>query len=340
LRRSSILLLVLLPLLLLSASPTALADRGSVSLTPGASIYEPGQKAIIAWNGKEEILILSTDVSASGSTLALEILPLPSNPKAVEKASFESFVVLQDLIWRHAPAPIYRETGAKGVEVTFHEKIGAHDITVVKASGALELTEWAEGFLRENGISQEFSLQKFEPVVEDYLTRGFRFFVLDLIEVSPHQNSVEPILYRFETSFLYYPLKISSPLSGDTTIILFLLTRDEVESALCYPFMVAFYRSPTQRVPIQLNVTKEELGSIDLRIEELLEGDAQLTVLEYEGPLNELTRDLAIEEKDATTYPEVSTVYVLLGVATGALCLLTGVMLVLLRIVVKRAKTV
>jgi len=160
-----------------------------------------------------------------------------------------------------------------------------------------------------------------------------------LIEVSPHQNSVEPILYRFETSFLYYPLKISSPLSGETKIILFLLTRDEVESALCYPFMVAFYRSPTQRAPIQLNLTREELSSFDLRIGELLEGDARLTVLEYEGPLNELTRDLTIEEKDATTYPEGSTVYVLLlGLATGALCASTSAMLVLLRIGVKRAK--
>jgi len=46
------------------------------------------------------------------------------------------------------------------VEVTFHEKIGAHDVTVVEAAGAFELTEWAEGFLRENGIIKEGSLQK------------------------------------------------------------------------------------------------------------------------------------------------------------------------------------
>jgi len=324
---SFILLFASLTTVLVSAPPTALADRGSMSLTPGVSIYEPGQKAIIAWNGHEEILILSTDVSASEGTLALEILPLPSNPKAIEKASFKSFVTLQELIQRHAPISARTGPGVKGtVEVMFHEKIGAHDITVVKAGSALELTDWAEGFLRENGISQEVSLQKFEAIIEDYMARGFRFFALDLIEINPQQNSVEPILYRFETSFLYYPLEISSPLSGDTKITLFLLTDGKIESPLFYQlFRVAVYYSPSLWEPIQLDLTRGELCLIDLRIGELFEEGASLTVLEYEGPLNGLAGDLMITEGAIETYPSGSTTYtMLLGIAIGALCTLAG----------------
>jgi len=308
-----------------------------MSLTPGVSVYEPGQKAIIAWNGEEEILILSTDVSASGSTLALELLPLPSNPKAIEKASFESFVTIQDLIWRHAPAH-YREIpapGAKGIEVTFHEKIGAHDITVVKAGSASELTDWVEDFLRKNGIGQEFSLQKFEPFIWDYMARGFRFFVLDLMEFSPKQKSIEPILYRFETSFLYYPLKITSPVSGDTKIILFLLTNGKIEG-FYYPFIMASYSSPTRREPIQLNLTKGELCLVDLRIGELFGDSAWLAVLEYEGPLNMLTKDLMIAEQAIAT---PNNVYMMvLGMAVGALCTLAGVFLTFLITRTKRPK--
>ncbi|MEM3666844.1 MAG: hypothetical protein QW222_07180 [Candidatus Bathyarchaeia archaeon] len=37
-----------------------------IPIQPQVSVYEPGQKAIIAWNGTEEILILSTDVTANG----------------------------------------------------------------------------------------------------------------------------------------------------------------------------------------------------------------------------------------------------------------------------------
>jgi len=35
---------------------------------------------VIAWNGKEEILILSTDLHASQETKVLEVIPMPGEP--------------------------------------------------------------------------------------------------------------------------------------------------------------------------------------------------------------------------------------------------------------------
>jgi len=360
LRRLSItLIFALLPLLFLSAVSTAFADRGMIPIDPGISVYEPGQKAIVAWNGQEEILILSTDVNATDSTLALEIMPLPSNPKQIEKASFESFITIQNLIWKHAQEVLERyNLGAdetKSVEVTFHEKIGAHDITVVKAGDASELITWAEDFLESNEISQEISLQKFELVIEDYMARGFRFFVLDLIEISPDENSVEPILYRFETSFLYYPLKISSPIPGDTKITLFLLTNRKIPNPFYYmpsnPLGIAFYRSliseaPPELEPIQLNLTEGQLSIIDLRIGEIFEDNVWLTVMEYEGPLSGLTKDLMIAEGDPVTPSLPDQVEsqgnilhsLLLGAAVGTLCTLAGAILTFLIMRVKRAE--
>lgn len=330
----------LLFIVFLSSVPTSFADRGMIPIDPGVSIYEPGQKAIVAWNGQEEILILSTDVNAADSTLALEIMPLPSNPKHIEKASFESFIAIQDLIWKHAPEVFGRDylgpENTKSVEVTFHEKIGAHDITVVKASDASELTTWAEDFLESNDISQEISLQDFELVIEDYMTRGFRFFVLDLIETSPSQNSVEPILYHFETDFLYYPLKISSPISGDTKITLFLLTNGKIESPFYYspsnPLRMAFYQSPGRWEPIEFNLTEGQLGVIDLRIAEMFNNCAWLTVMEYEGPLSWLTKDLMIAEGDPENPSQADSqgniaFFVFVGMAAGLICTSAGVIL-------------
>lgn len=336
-------------ILLFSFFPTALADRGIIPIDPGVSVYEPGQKAIVAWNGEEEILILSTDVNAGGSTFALEVMPLPSNPKAIEQASFESFVHIQNLIWTYAPQVLGRHYGGKeqtqGVEVTFHERIGAHDITVVKATDATELTEWADSFLEENEISQVMSLRNFESVIEDYMARGFRYFVLDLIETSSQQKSVEPILYRFETSFLYYPLKISSPVPGETEITLFVLTNNRIQNFFSYSFYrlrMAYYRSGNHWAPIQFNLTKGELGIIDLRIGELFENNAWLTVLEYEGQMKSLTRDLMIAQSSGTPSNQDESsgnaVYVLLGVAVGALCTLLGAALIFLVTRTKRTK--
>ena len=68
----------------------AAADRGSISLRPNIKLYEPNQRAIIAWNGRTEILLLSTDLRASAPTKVLEVLPLPAEPK-VKKGSIRSF---------------------------------------------------------------------------------------------------------------------------------------------------------------------------------------------------------------------------------------------------------
>ncbi|MFQ6064355.1 MAG: DUF2330 domain-containing protein [Candidatus Bathyarchaeia archaeon] len=323
-----------------------------IPIEPDISVYEPGQKAIVAWNGEEEILILSTDVNAGGDTHVLEIMPVPSNPKAIKKASFESFIAIQNLIWERAPMALGRSYKGKdqteGVEVMFHEKIGAHDVSVVNASDALALTEWVEDFLEANGISQEASLQNFTPAIEDYMGRGFRFFVLDLIEISSEEKSVEPILYRFETEFLYYPLKISSPISGDTRITLFLLTNARISTSdfpflsSYYPLRMAYYRTEHYQAPIQFNLTSGELSMIDLRTGELFEDGAWLTVLEYEGQLSLLTRDLMMTEGIAAGSDDVSDMgnifYMLLGVSIGATCIFIGVALVLLIVLVGKAK--
>jgi hypothetical protein len=312
---------------------------GMVPVEPSVSVYEPGQKAIIAWNGQEEILILSTDVSAAGETLVLQIMPLPSNPKKIEKASFESFVAINDLIGIHARAVLgdnYQSESTKGIEVTFHERIGAHDVTVVKASDASELTSWAGDFLESNNVTGGISLKNFEAVIEDYMALGFRFFALDIIQLSADQKSVEPILYQFETSFLYYPLRISSPISGDTKITLFLLTNGKIQSNFIFsqytPIIKAYYRSSSLWEPIELNLTKGQLSIIDLRIGELFPKGAWLTVMEYEGPLNRLTKDFVIseasimvEKEPETPSPDDSIIsqlnaayFLLVGIAVGA----------------------
>ena len=74
---------VALSLLITGAQP-GFADRGSIpwgdwDLQNLPEIYEPAQNAIIAWNGKEEILVLTTDLRSSKPTKVLEVLPLRPN---------------------------------------------------------------------------------------------------------------------------------------------------------------------------------------------------------------------------------------------------------------------
>jgi hypothetical protein len=271
------------------------------------SVYGPGQKAIIAWNGAEEILILSTDVRASGDSQVLEILPLPSQPE-IEKGNFTSFEKVDDLIKEHFPNRWwdgFRKgmlgPAGEGIEIVFHEKIGAHDITVVKATNVTELTQWAEEFLRGVGIEHQVSSTKLESVIQSYIAQDINFFVFDLIELTKEPRSIEPIVYHFDAEFLYYPLRISTLAEGWTDINLFLLTPQSINlrwlpkgSQIPLGLEMGKYYSGARIQPIQFKVTEEELASIDQSIADSLGGDAWLTALSYHGDLAGLTRDLKI----------------------------------------------
>ncbi len=286
-------------------APVALADRGIVPISD-VSVYGPGQKAIISWDGKEEIMILSTDVRASGDSQILELLPLPSEPQ-IEKGDFASFEQVDKLIQKHSPGPQWDRSGkatlapGEGAEIVFHEKIGAHDITVVKAADSAALVQWAERFLEEVGIKHEVSSPKLESLVEGYIARDINYFVFDLIEVTPQPKSIEPIIYRFDTHFLYYPLKISTLAEGWTDINLFLLTPQPVDlhwlpqgNELPQGMEIGKFYDGNTTQPIQFDVTQEELASIDEDIAGLLGENAWLTAMSYHGDLSDLTRDLRI----------------------------------------------
>jgi hypothetical protein len=327
--------------LLLVSCPLVYADRGMISVSPDVSIYEPGQKAIVAWNGQEEILILSTDVSASKETLVLEILPLPSRP-VVEAASFQSFEEIQKVIWMFGGSLTFGlgEQGARdgGVEILFYEQIGAHNITVVSATESAALLELANSFLSASGVNHTVTLQGFQEAIQGYLGRGFRYYALDLITFSPQEKTIEPILYRFNSSMLYYPLVITGPVGGNGNITLFTLTKERLDegalSAEYAPLGPAYYKmSNGQRQFIQFKLPTDELVRIDLRLNDLLPDGAWLSVLKRAGNLALLDQDLILTERDFDRNGPVYIIFTL-PLSSGDLSfvlatLLTGVMLTL-----------
>ncbi|MFC2000391.1 DUF2330 domain-containing protein [Chloroflexota bacterium] len=277
--------------LLPSFHPLVLADSGIIPVA-SVSVYEPGQKAIIGWNGEYEVLILSTDVSADDYTIALQILPLPSEPESIEQGTFDSFRRIANLIYdRYSyrnswfECRTFEGAGGVGVDIVFHEKIGAHDIWVAKATDAAEFVHWAEDFLARNQIQYQISSPELESVVTEYIAEGIEFFVFDLIEISPEIESIEPIVYRFKSDALYYPLKISSIVSGWTGITLFLLTPWLLTDFSQLPkgeFKGEEYGLTICKAndrPIQFGLARGELESIDHRLSELLPGNAWLSAI-------------------------------------------------------------
>lgn len=280
------------------------ADRCILPISD-VDVYGPGQKAIIAWNGTTERLILSTDMYSSREALVLEILPLPSEP-IVEKGDFRSFQNIQNLIVKNFPQDILlgRES-EKSLQIIFHERIGAHDITIVEARSADELYDFINEYIRYQkiGSSNESTINgKTKEILQDYLARGYNFWVFDLVNLFSDVKSIDPIIYEFKTPNLYYPMKVSTTAKGTTEIILYLIT-EEVISEVSIPskMRLAQYFESDQIVQFQLS--QDEIASIDKGISELFDIEllihpsfpvAWLTGLKYEGELSELDFDLEI----------------------------------------------
>lgn len=198
-------------------------------------VFEPGQRAIILWNGDEEILLLSTEIKTSQPVSLLEVIPLPSEP-TVKLGDFETFKAMQQLLIQKTMWRVASGGGVAGArppedagEVTFHDKMGAHDIAVVHVLDEAGFVTWVEQFMYEKKALNPALDPEFKKVVGNYLNRGTRWFVFDSIEAQEEVQTKEPIEYRFKTDSLYYPLEISSRETGKSNIELLLVTPQRLE---------------------------------------------------------------------------------------------------------------
>jgi hypothetical protein len=205
------------------------ADMGSIPFEAHVQIFEPKQRAIIAWNGTEEILLLATDLRASAPTKVLEVIPLPAEPtvKEGDLQAFERAVAIINSRQRRRAGGggFGGGFGAEGEEpeppageVTFHEKIGAHDISVTRVLNSDGFTGWVENYLKKQGVENPEIPGPMKTVVKQYLRAGFIWFVFDVVEVGNKVKTKDAIQYRFKTRSLYYPLKITRTESGKTEI--------------------------------------------------------------------------------------------------------------------------
>jgi hypothetical protein len=197
-------------------------------------VFEPGQRAIILWNGVEEILFLSTEIKTSEPVSILEVIPFPNEPE-VRLGEFETFQKMQRLLiektmWRVAAGGGVANANPpkNAVEITFHEKMGAHDVAVVHVLDKAGFLNWVDEFMRSKEAVNATVDPKFAEIIENYLDRGYAWFVFDAIQAADQVQSRQPIEYRFKSDSVYYPLEISSRETGKTNIDLLVLTSNQL----------------------------------------------------------------------------------------------------------------
>ena len=274
----------------------ATADCGGIPFKATAVVFEPDQRAVIAFNGQEEILLLSADLRVSEPTKVLQVLPLPSEPK-VTKGDFEVFVKATNLINSKLPPPPAMPAmggmgggmgrGGPAGEVTFHDKIGSHDLSVTHVLDHRGFLDWVEGYLRKAGVDNPTIPEPMKAVVAEYLQDRFQWFVFDVVDVGKEIKTKEAIQYRFRTRSLYYPLRITRSEDGDTNIRLLVLSPELVQLPRLNGGKVRLAHEPIRITAKELR----SLGSDDLTA--LIKGDhSMLRIWEITGPLSGFKSDI------------------------------------------------
>lgn len=300
-------------------TPPAYADRGMMPMRPvsmkeNVDVYDTGQKAIICWNRGEEILILSTDKYASHNTKILEFLPLPSKPSVVEKADPAVFKGVAKIIAMHRPKMHLgykrrdgmRSKGANSamrpesaVEIVFHKKIGAHDISIGHVRRMDGFEEWAMKFFKKHGMQyRKADVAKITPVVQSYLNRGYKYFVFDVVELTTEKKTIAPIFYRFKTPRVYFPLKVTTLSKGETNIGLYLFTPFKTDIwGTRTGFVSGFYGfggRASYKHPIKFTVSHMERKLVSNKIYNFFKSTTRkiwFSTAKYKGPTTALKRD-------------------------------------------------
>lgn len=292
-----------LPVLL--GAGLTLADMGSIPFEPHVQIFEPNQRALIAWNGKEQILILSTDLRASKPTKVLEVIPLPSKPvvKGSDVKVFRRAITYINRKLRARPGDREESAGTLGAEgggrsappppageVTFHKTIGATDVSVTRVLRPEGFVDWVEKYLRARKVKKPEIPEPMKKVVQEYLTDGYTWFVFNVVALDTKPRTKQAIKYRFKSKCIYYPLRITRTESGRTSVQLLILTRRLVNR---YTFTGIGRRDVTvAHTPVDLN--ENELLSLGSDLYALLgrPRSAKIRIWEIEGKLSDFAQDL------------------------------------------------
>lgn len=216
--------LILIPLLAVPACGLAVADRGGIPIDPRVEFDENAQNAIAAWNGTDEVLILSTDLRSTAPGRLLEVLPLPASPYEVKEGDISSFSKMIGLFNQKAERlqassgeelmaagsrSAASEQAYSGITISFLASIGAHNITVVHVENQTHFVDWVRDFAAGMGVGNFTVAYKLNDSVGAHLSRGISYFVFDVVELSGDLRTLAPVVYKFRTDLLYYPLNIT-----------------------------------------------------------------------------------------------------------------------------------
>ena len=239
--RSMVLVLALLAgaTLLTVARPAWACGCGAyVPDNPGSSVAD--ERALIAWNGTTEDILMSLSVTGS-SDRAAWIMPVPSAAR-ITLGDTEVFDALGELtaprieyrdswwptipwlVWAGSP-PDTAGAPSGAVSVLGRQRLGPFDVTRLAANDPSALAKWLSDndFPRPDGLDDNLA-----PYVAD----GWEIVAVQLVPADADgalAGPLQPLRLSFDTDTVVYPMRLSRSATMSQYIDLYVLAKHRMD---------------------------------------------------------------------------------------------------------------
>lgn len=217
---------------------------GMVISPPNYWVEETGQKAAILYEKGVETMVLSTSFQGNTKDFAW-IVPTPSKPD-VSKGTQEVFTNLQRLTqtFDDYQQPLglgagvkLENVGSSGVTVIEEKQVDYYDVAVLAATEKDALSNW----LKDNGYNFP---EAASYLLQEYINNHWYFVAMRVnpeslaftnVSQQLRAGGATPVVLRFSTERIVYPLRISSALERTP------VTVDPVSTVIEQPLPIATY---------------------------------------------------------------------------------------------------
>jgi hypothetical protein len=304
------------------ALPLIVKANGGVWIwPPNIHVNQTDQNAIIAWNGQEEVLILSTNwekPTSSQSITLLKVVPLPAEPSEIKEGETEIFDKLVKILNEKISA-MQTTGGGKGyelnvlgatpsVEIILQKIIGAHDVTVVKVNKEEDFSKWIDDFTTTKKLDKKQVSEEFKNGLLNYLKRNINYFVFDIANLSEAKTTVKPLIYKFKSNYFYFPMLVSgiSEISdSQTKVNLFLIFNESLK--LPRQIWHGSYNYWVNDDGVDIKLNNDELKSVSEDLAFLFNANIIVRRFEVSGKLSEINKDLML-------FPQILTSNLRVGI--------------------------
>ena len=208
-----------------------------IPLKANVVVAEVDQRALIAFDGREELLVVNSVLQASEPASVIRLLPLAAEPK-VDTGKAEGFATAAQIISaglsRRAAkmldisgftAPAIAEKEEERSAPSAEKRPAAKDaIKIVKATDRAAL-DAAIAELAETKPGQPPAVPPLlAKAIDEYRSEGYVWFVLERLEVAATPTPTPCLRLHFATDRLYYPLRIGRASSDITSVRLIMVS--------------------------------------------------------------------------------------------------------------------